>query len=80
MNGAITEKKIKTAAEERRENEKNNDPVTLKILEGLGSGKYCKEIAEEINNTLGVKISPSRVSQRKKELVNERKYKTRRHR
>ena len=49
MNGAITEKGIKAAAEERRENEKNNDPVTLKILEGLGSGKYCKEIAEEIN-------------------------------
>lgn len=72
MNGAITEDQIEKAAEERRENEKNNDPVTLKILEGLGYGKYCKEIAEEIQNTLGIKISASRVGQRKKELINER--------
>ena len=61
MNGAISDEDIKIAAEQRRENEKNNDPITLKILEGLWDGKYCKEIAEEIQRTLGIKISASRV-------------------
>lgn len=74
MNGKITEEEIGRAAEEKRKNEKDNDPITLKILEGLRAGKTCTEIAKEIN------FGSARVVKRKDKLIEERKSNSRRNR
>lgn len=66
MNGKITELEIEKVAKERREYEKENDPITLKILGGLRVGKNHKEIAED------VMLSSTGVLKRKNKLIEER--------
>ena len=66
-NREITEEEIEKAAEEIIKYEKEHDPDTLKILEGLRAGKTCEEIADCIG------LTSQAVSRRKLKLIKERK-------